>query len=319
MNPKLLAAALILGTLWCATGNAQEARPAAQPERITTRFAPPEAVQRFRVKVAKRGRTQNWIEEVRFERDGAGYLAHWRMDPTSLSAEMRHPLLAPSVRPFTGTPVVLELDEEGEPVRIRDWEPLKARIIESAEAIVPLMMTPTADQPKPAPADSRRVLEGVKALYSQLGPETAPKAIVKYLSNILGWGGYDMEAGETLEGVEQADVPMFGTSVERRIRVTLAEAQPDVARFEIVAQIDGAAMKRMMAKVAAMFENPDPAVRDRARRSMAQLEQMTIIQSSTVLLDRATGLPLRFEQRVSADGKSGDTLSIEWLRTPKVS
>ncbi len=74
-----------------------------------------------------------------------------------------------------------------------------------------------------------------------------------------------------------------------------------------------------MARVAAMFENPDPAVRERASRSMAQLEQMTIVQSSGVQLDRATGLPRRFEQRVSADGKTDDALSIEWLRVPQVS
>lgn len=316
---KRMAAALVLGALWAAAASAQEARPAAQTERVTTRFAPPvSTVQRFRIKVTKRGQTQSWIEEVRFERSGTGYLAHWRMDPASFSAEMRHPQLAPSLRPFTGAPLTLELDDEGEPVRVRDWEPLKANIIKGAETMVPLMMTPAAGQPKPTPAESRRVVEGVNALFGQLTPETAPRVVVKYLSNVLGWGGYDMEAGESVEGAEQSDVPMFATSVERRINITLADAQPDVARFVIVARIDGAAMKAMMAKVAAMFENPDPAVRERARRSMAQLEQMTIVQSSTVLLDRATGLPLRFEQSVSADGKSGDALSIEWLRTSQV-
>jgi hypothetical protein len=320
MKLKLLAAALVLGTTGAATGSTQEARPVVQAERITTRFVPPVGtVQRFRVRVTKRGQTQSWVEELRFERSGAGYLAHWRMDPASFSAEMRHPLLAPSLRPFTGTPVTLELDDEGEPVRLRDWAPLKARILESTEALVPLMMTAGAGQPKPTPADSRRVLEGVNALYGQLSPETAPKVVVKYLSQALGWGGYDMEAGETVEGVEQSDVPLFGTSVERRIKITLADAQPDVARFVIVAQIDGAAMKDMMSKVAAMFENPDPAVRERARRSMAQLEQMTVVQTATVLLDRATGLPRRFEQSVSADGKTGDAFSIEWLRAPQVS
>lgn len=317
---KRVAAALVLGTLWAAAGGAQDVRPVAKTERITTRFAPPvNTVQRFRVTVTKRGQTQSWVEELRFERSGTGYLAYWRMDPDSFSTEMRHPLLAPSLRPFIGTPVTLELDDEGDPTRIRDWEPLKASLLKSTEAIVPLMMTAAAGQPKLTQADARRVLKGVNALYGQLTPETAPKAIVKYLSNVLGWGGYDMEAGETVEGVEQADVPMFGTSVERRIRVTLADTQPDVARFVIVAQIDGAAMKTMMAKVAAMFDNPDPAVRERARQSMAKLEQMTIVQSSSVQLDRATGLPRRFEQSVSADGKTGDTLSIEWLRASQVS
>lgn len=317
---KLVAAVLVLGTLWTATGSAQETRPAAQAERITTRFTPPlGTVQRFRVKVTKRGQTQSWVEELRFERSGDGYLAHWRMDPASFSAEMRNPLLAPSLRPFTGTPVTLELDDEGEPVRVRDWEPLKANILKGAEAMVPLMMNAAANQPKLTPADSRRIAEGVNALFGQLTPETAPKVVVKYLSHVMGWGGYDMEAGETVEGVEQSDVPLFDTSVERRIKVTLADAQSDVAKFVIVAQIDGAAMKAMMTKVAAMFENPDPAVRERGRRSMAQLEQMTVVQTATALLDRATGLPRRFEQSVSADGKTGDAIVIEWLSTTQVS
>lgn len=110
---KRVAAALVFGTLWAAAGGAQDVRPVAKTERITTRFAPPvNTVQRFRVTVTKRGQTQSWVEKLRFERSGTGYLAYWRMDPDSFSTEMRHPLLAPSLRPFIGTPVTLELDDE---------------------------------------------------------------------------------------------------------------------------------------------------------------------------------------------------------------
>jgi hypothetical protein len=313
--------ALVLGTALPVA--AQESNPPPPPELVElveTRFNPPiGTVQRFRIKVTKRGQTHSWIEEMRFERDGDGYLAHWRMDPASFSAEMRHPELAPSFRPFTGVPVTLELDAEGSPVRVRDWEPLKARMLESAKAIGPLMMTATAGRPKPDPAAERKIMEGVNTMFGQLSAETAPDVVIKYLSPALGWGGHARIVGEAVEGVEQADAALFGTSVERKIELTLTEASAETARFVITATIDGAALKDMMTKVAAMFENPDPAIRERARQSLAKLEQLTVVQTTTVLLDRATSLPLRLNQNVASEGKTADTLSIEWLRTERVS
>lgn len=321
MKLKTLLAALALGAALPAA--AQEPNPPLPPELVElveTRFNPPTGtVQRFRVKVTKAGQTQSWVEEARFERNGSGYLAHWRMDPASFSAEMRHPALAPSFRPFTGTPVTLELDAEGSPVRVRDWEPLKARILESARAIGPLMMTAAPGRPKPDPAAERKIMEGVNTMLGQINAETAPGVVIKHLSPALGWGGHALTVGETVEGVEQADVALLGTSVERTIRLTLAEASAGTARFVLTATIDGAALKGMMAKAAAMFEDPDPAIRQRARQSLAKLEQMTVVQTTTVLLDRATSLPLRLNQNVTSEGKTADTLSIEWLRTPQVS
>lgn len=321
MKLKPLFVALALGAALPATAQ-DAAAPAsvAQAEPVETRFNPPlGAVQRFRVKVTKRGQTQTWIEELRFERDGIAYLAHWRMDPTSFSAEMRHPALAPSLRPFTGTPVKLELDSDGSVVRIRDWEPLKAQMLESAKAIGPLMMTATANREKPDPAAERKIMAGMSAMLGQLSAETASDVVVKYLSPALGWGGHTRTVGEIAETVEQADVPLLGTSVERRIKLTLAKADAETAQFVITTAIDGAALKDMMTKVAAMFENPDPAVRARARQSLAKLEQMTIVQTTTVLLDRATSLPRRLDQSVSSEGKTADTLTVEWLRAPQVS
>ncbi|MFN4096343.1 MAG: hypothetical protein ACK4GG_06225, partial [Sphingomonas sp.] len=65
-------------------------------QRVETRFAPPLGVaQRFRLTITKQGQTHSWVEEVRFERDGDAYVAHWRMDPASLPPAMKHPLLAP--------------------------------------------------------------------------------------------------------------------------------------------------------------------------------------------------------------------------------
>ena len=321
MKLGILFTALALGAaLPVAAQDMAMPAPAKHAEQLETRFNPPlGTVQRFRIKATKRGQATSWDEELRFERDGAGYLGHWRMDPASFSAEMRHPALAPSFRPFTGVPVKLELDSEGSIVRIRDWEPLKARMLVSAKAIGPLMMTATPDRSKPDPATERRIMAAVDAMFGELSAETAPDVVIKYLSPALGWGGHARTVGETVEGVEQADAALLGTSVERRIRLTLTEADAETARFVITTAIDGAALKGMMTKVAAMFENPDPAVRERARQSLAKLEQMTVVQTTTVLLDRATSLPRRLDQSVSSEGKTTDTLVIEWLRVPKVS
>ena len=239
---------------------AQETSAPASAERVQTRFKPPlGAVQRFRVKVTKRGKTQSWVEELRFERNGAGYLAHWRMDPASFSAEMRHPLLAATFRPFTGAPITLELDEDGSPLRVRDWGPLKARLIKSAESLAPLMAAGAASRGKADSATVRKVMDGVTAMYAQLSAEAAPDEVAKYIVHILGWGGHDRAVGETVEGTEEAAIPMLGASVERRIKLTLTQANPVDARFVVTAEVDGAALKNAMTKFAAMFENPTPA------------------------------------------------------------
>jgi len=321
MKLKTLFVVLALAsTLPTAARDTSTPIPAKQAELVETRFNPPlGTVQRFRIKVTKRGQTQSWIEELRFERDGDGYLAHWRMDPTSFSATMRHPALAPSFHPFTGAPVKVELDGDGGMVRVRDWEPLKARMIEGARAIGPLMISATAPRGRPDPAAERKIMGAVTAMFGQLSAETAPDVVIKYLAPMMGWGGHSRTVGDVAEAVEQADAPLFGTSVERRIKLTLTAAGAETARFIITTAIDGAALKEMMTKVAALFENPDPVIRERARQSLAKLEQMTVVQTTTVLLDRATGLPRQLDQSVASEGKTAETLTIEWLRTSRVS
>ncbi|WP_447727085.1 hypothetical protein [Sphingomonas koreensis] len=320
MKLRTLFVAVMLGSALPVAAQDAATRPAEQAERVETRFNPPiGTVQRFRIKATKRGQTHSWVEELRFERDGAGYLAHWRMDPASFSTEMRHPALAPTYAPFIGVPVIVELDGNGDTVRIRDWEPLKARVLKGVQAMTPIMGAAIGNRTKAEAANARKAVETVNAMFAQLSAENAPDVVMKYLSNVLGWGDHTRTVGEIVEGIEQVEIPLFRTSVERRVKLTLAEATPETARFVITGQIDGPALKNMMAPIASMFENPDPVIRERARRSIAQLEQITMVQNTTVLVDRNTGLVTRLDQSATAGTKSGEALTIEWLRQPRVS
>lgn len=145
-------------------------------QRAETRFAPPLGVaQRFRLTITKRGQTHSWIEEVRFERDGDAYVAHWRMDPASLPPAMKHPLLAPMIRPFTGAPVAFELDDEGSVVGVRDWSTQQARLLKSIDDSRPLLLAASGADKN----EAETILAATRAMFQQLDAQSGADIILK--------------------------------------------------------------------------------------------------------------------------------------------
>ena len=282
----------------------------AQPLHVETRFAPPlGAVQRFRLTITKRGQTHSWIEEVRFERAGDAYIAHWRMDPASLPPGMKHPMLAPMIRPFTGTPLAFDLDEAGDIVSVRDWPTQQARLLKGVEELRPLLLAASKGDARQADT----IVTATRALFAQLDAQSGGAVILKNLDPVFGWGGYELELGEPISATETVEIALFGTSVDRRSTVTLVALDPGIARITLRSEFDGAALRATMERMRAMVDNGDPAGNGRFDRAMAQLDQVRAVQSATVTLDLATGLPRRVEAEVSADGKSDRTV-IEWLK-----
>ncbi|QDX26645.1 hypothetical protein FPZ54_11850 [Sphingomonas suaedae] len=285
---------------------------AAQPvevQRVETRFAPPvDSPQRFRLTVTKRNQTQSWIEEVRFERTDEGYVAHWRMDAASLPAAMKHPLLIPMIRPFTGTPLAFDLDDEGSLAGVRDWEERRTQLLKSVEDSRPLILADSGADAQKADA----VLGAVRAMFARLDARGGASVILKNLAPIFGWGGYALTLGEAVSGAEMIEIPLLGTEIERRTTITLASVQSGVARIMIRSEFDGSALRAAIAPIRTMVENGDPAAKARFSQSMAQLDQMTAVQRTTAMLDLATGLPRRLEVSVAADGKDGERVLIEW-------
>lgn len=288
----------------------QQAQP-AEAQAIETRFAPPlNAVQRFRLTITKRGQTHSWVEEVRFERAGDAYIAHWRMDPAALPPAMKHPLLAPMIRPFTGAPLAFELDEEGSVTRVRDWETQRARLLKVVEDSRPLIEAGSGADKREADT----VLAATRAMFAQLDAQSGAQIILKNIDPIFGWGGYALELGQPLDGTETVPIALLGTTLDRRSTIALTSLEPGLARITLRSEFDGAALRSSIERIRALVDNGDPAARARFATSMAQLDQMRAVQTSTVTLDLATGLPNRLEANVAVDGKTGERVLIEWLK-----
>ncbi len=290
-----------------AAGSAQ----AAPAQRAETRFAPPlSTVQRFRLTVTKRGETHSWVEEVRFERADDAFVAHWRMDASSIPAAMRHPLLLPMIQPFTGTPVAFDVDAEGTVVRTRDWPIQQSHLLKSIDASRPLIVAASGADKKQADA----VLGSTRAMFARLDAQSGADIILKNIAPIFGWGGYGLTLGQPVSGSETVPVALLGTSVERYSTIELTALEPGRARITLRSEFDGAAMRSTLEKLGAMVANGDAAAKARFAQSLAQAEQMRAVQATEVMLDLATGLPHRVEVVVSVDGKPRDRTIVEWLK-----
>jgi hypothetical protein len=283
----------------------------AAAQRTETCFAPPlRTVQRFRLTVTKRGETHSWVEEVRFERDGDTFVAHWRMDASSIPAAMRHPLLLPMIQPFTGAPVAFDVDADGTVVRTRDWPTQQSHMLKSIEASRPLIVAASG-------ADKKRidaVLGSTRAMFAQLDAQSGADIILKNIAPIFGWGGYGLTLGQPVSGSETVPVALLGTSIERHSTIELTALEPGRARITLRSEFDGAAMRSTLETLGAMGANGDAAAKARFAQSLAQAEQMRAVQATDVMLDLATGLPHRVEVVVSVDGKPRDRTIVEWLK-----
>ena len=280
-------------------------------QRAETRFAPPLGVaQRFRLTITKRGQTHSWIEEVRFERDGNAYVAHWRMDPASLPPAMKHPLLAPMIRPFTGAPVAFALDDEGSVGGVRDWATQQARLLKSIDDSRPLLLAASGADKN----EAETVLAATRAMFQQLDAQSGADIILKNLAPVFGWGGYGLTLNQPVMGTETVPIAWLGTSLDRLSTITLTALEPGIARITLRSEFEGTAMRKMLDQLRAKVIDADPAAKARSARSMGQLDQMRAVQSTHVAIDLATGLPRRVEADVAADGKIGQRTIIEWLK-----
>lgn len=280
-------------------------------QRVETRFAPPLGVtQRFRLTVTKRGETHSWVEEVRFERSGAAFAAHWRMDSSSMPPAMKHPLLLPMIQPFTGAPLAFDLDADGTLVSARDWPVQQAGLLRSIDASRPLIVVASGADKKQADT----ILAATRAMFARLDAQSGADVILKNIAPIFGWGDYGLTLGQPVSGSETVPIAMLGTSIERYSTITLTALEPGLARIALRSEFDGAAMRSALEKLSRTVTNGDAAAKARLAQSLAQAEQIRAVQATNVTLDLATGLPRRAEVVVSVDGKSRDRTVIEWLK-----
>lgn len=295
------------------------AQTAPAATQIEIPFAPPlDTVLRFRITnsetvAGKTGPSFSWVEELRFVKSGDGFILHWRMDPSSFPAEMRTPITAPLVAPFTGAPIAFDLDDDGALLQVRDWESLRPKMLDLVDKAIALRTEGDTDKAKVAEISAQ-----IHAMFESVDAEGATGLLLKNIAPVLIWGDTAMELGKPVTESREQPVPMFGASILQNVRTTLTAIDPgQTATIEVRSENDPASFNAFMVKLMQRFAPDDPAAKDRMAAAMEQFKEFSVVDESIVQLDIATALPrvLTNTRNATAAGvKKSETLRIEWLR-----
>lgn len=309
MSLHLRAAIVLLGSALvaplAALPAAAQAAPSAEAEEITLTFRPPLGTPvRYRVAQSRERTGQAavatvWVEQLRFEKAGDGYVLHWRIDPASLEGALRDPAVGALLAPFTGDPIAFDVDAEGEVLRVRDWEKVHPRLL----ALIDSAAKGWTQADAAALAQVRRLFEGMTQ-------DQAPAILLKSILPAFGWGGLAMARGESITSSQEAVVPLFNVPIEREITIALAKATPGDPparlRFEVRSAIGDAALRSLLTRVAEQMgvtlDSP------KGREMQAELTQIagSVADRTVAVFDAATALPrsVRNERRASAGTES---------------
>lgn len=298
-----------------------EAKIAARnADRVTLVFAPPlDTNLRFRISLTKTSddegqRSVSWIEEVRFVRNGNGFILYWRMDPASLPSATRQRSLAPMTRATTSEPIAFDLDSMGTVLRVRDWDVVRPRLA-NLPADAATLFAGSFDKP----SEQGEVAAQLATLFNRMSAEEAAQLILKNLGVTLGWGELTMGVGEVIEETYEQPIPMFDTTVKMTTSQTLVSVDPGrTAVITMRSGVDRDALAKTLSDVmgAAGLADQSPEGQ-RRRREVERMRHLSLTDTTRILFDLPTGLTLSYrnERRVEVDGTwRVSILLIEWLR-----
>jgi hypothetical protein len=279
----------------------------ADAAQVEIRFNPPlDTPQQFRVTRSKaRGgattKPVSWIEELRFARNGKGFILYWHMVWDSLPATVRAPNVASLTRPFAQDPIAFDLDSNGNVLRARDWATVQPKLIGVARDTGHLLKVTDA------------LAERLVALFQKLDAESAPSIILKNIDPVLGGGGIAMRVGETRDSSRDVAVPIFDGTIRQNVTATMRAADARSATIDTVSKIDPDSLRKLSASMAGLA----PEKRPDLQRGQAAIQQLSVVDTTSMTVDRASGLPIRLENRrvTQVEGvEQIETLLIEWIQ-----
>lgn len=222
------ACALILGL--AAPAVSQEAHAAlpaeeAMAETVTIPFDPPIGTPltyalRFERKRASGDSIFDYEQRLTFERIAEGFLL--RLETLAFTVEGQRLDLADSrvlaaipvaLRPYF-LPMTVELDAAGEMVRMRDWDAMRANLRGLPEAAVALSGVPLD-------AAGRAAIAQVLGPIINASAEDAPALMIRGWPSVLGYGGVELDLGETYEAEDGIDGGLLPASIPAVAQFTL--------------------------------------------------------------------------------------------------
>lgn len=317
-----LVCALMLGL--AAPAGAQEASAAlpaeeAAAETVTIPFDPPLGTpltyaMRFERKRPGGDIAYDYEQRLTFERIGDGFVLRLetlafivggqRLD---LADKRVLAAIPAALRPYL-MPMAVELDAAGEMVRMRDWEAMRANLRGLPEA---------AAQMSGVPLDAA----GRAAVAQLLGPiinasaEDAPALMIRGWPSVLGYGGTELDLGETYEAEDGVDGGLLPASIPAVSQFTLTRTPEGKLRLFQSTTYDPEAIRGATnavidaARAQAGFEGKSGAGE--------AVDAVQFSDNADIVFDPTSGMPITAEvlRIVSVDvrsesGAGGEVMTI---------
>jgi hypothetical protein len=321
--------ALALITVCAASVAPTEAAPSApfQPKSVTIEFNPPlDQLLRYRI-TKTRTRQQDgkpltsnsasWIEEIRFKRRGTdGFLMSWRFDVNSLPADQRTPTILASLAPWGDVPLEVEVDDLGSFERIADWKGAQKRMQASFAALEGQALKGVAG---PQQAQMKAMFASVGDVFLKMDENSAPRAILKTLNTVHGWGGTPFEMGKPSEATSLLPIPLGGAPIVTTIKTQLTALNPGkTATVSVEGIADPASLKSFtLALMEQLMKSLPPEKREEGRKAFAGMT-MELTDRSSMTFDLPTGQVTAYTNErimgIPGQGRGGEVLTIEMVR-----
>ena len=262
---------------------------------VTVPFAPTLEHPNFYTVVIekKRGKGESRLEleqELTFKALGDGFLLELDMLAVSINGrrfDLRDRVffeaLPEGAHPFLMS-VQIELDADGEPIRLRDWE-AKRKLLQQ----IPQM---TLDRLNP---DQREdALPAIRMIFDPLissTAEEAPHAIVQGWPTILGYGGLQLELSETYIAESEIEGGLFLEPIAADVELSLNRTVGGNYRFLQTTRPNPQALLSATTAVVdrireAKGDEVNPANLDQIDANISMKDDLDIV------FEKGTGMPL---------------------------
>ena len=281
----------------------------AAPATLTIPFAPPlDADLRYRVTVEKarsgKAVAQTVVQTLRFAKSADGYVLTVTITGFELGGETlsaTDPRLPAALRALL-FPASYDLDREGAPLRVRDWEALKVKLRENTPGAV---ATLTPDKPG---VDTAAITASVIALYAGMSAEQVAPIWLQHWNALLGVGGMEAEDGETMVGETEIETGQTPAPMPAKLTFTItAGAEADPYHLIIRTDLDSDKAVETIAGFMRKVAGDEEIMRARLKEMETALRGMTLQDVVDAKLHRITGLVESATVTRTLTAKGGET------------
>lgn len=255
------------------------------------------------------------IQEVRFARNGDGYLLELRWLTLNIDGQTfdmtRADLPIPPSLMLLFQPLTLELSGRGEILRIRDWNKVRQDLIASAPGIAKVLSSNPAEQQEIADFFAKFMTK-----FTDIPAERAPSLMVQGWPQMLGLVKLEGRTGQTYSARRPVQSAYLPDPIDYAFQTRFSHAADGQGvRILTIGRPDPADARRLQTALVDATLDSLPDTKDVDRGDLeALLANPDLAQEYDVTFDGSTGLPIRARlvDREKFDGLDNtSTITIE--------